>query len=154
MDPTILDKRPKLPSILTIYRPVEDYWSSFGPASGHGPDVERLLVPFDALLTHLVLERVPGFPVLVDLATGSTEGASSVIGLSHPHVGRVVAVTRGGSVAGERAVSALRGYVRGRNQGIAPLDVLPIEEISASLTRESRVVILADARGAAADSLA
>jgi hypothetical protein len=154
MDPTILDKRPKLPSILTTYRPVEDYWGSFGPSGAHGPDVERLLDPFDVLLAHLVLERVPGFPVLVDLATGSTWGASSVIGLSHPHVGRVVAVTRDGSVAGERAVSALRGYVRGRDRGKAPLDVLPIGEISASLTRESRVVILADARGADADSMA
>ncbi len=28
MDPTLLDQRPKIPSILTVYRPVEEYWSA------------------------------------------------------------------------------------------------------------------------------
>src|SRR3954463_4772097 len=101
MDPTILDKRPKVPSILTIYRPVEEYWSSFGPVSTHGPDAGRVLDPFDALLTHLVLDLAPGLPVLVDLAAESTAGASSVIGLTHPHVRQVVAVSRGGSTGAD-----------------------------------------------------
>jgi hypothetical protein len=153
-DPTILDKRPKVPSILTIYRPVEEYWGSFRPVNDHGPDPGLVLDPFDALLIHLVLELAPGFPILVDLAAESTAGASSVIGLTHPHVRRVVAVARGGSLAADRAVSALRGYVRGRTPGLAPLDVFPLEEMVASLADQAQVVILADARGGDAADLA
>ena len=147
MDSTILDKRPKFPSILTVYRPIADYWASIGPERDQGQDVERLLDPFDALLIHLVLDLTPGSPVLVDLAAGTTAGASSVIGLTHPQVRRVVAVTRPGSLVVDRAVSALRGFVRGRATGFAPLDVLPIAEMPAGLSDRARIVILADVRG-------
>jgi hypothetical protein len=154
MNPAALDQRPKFPSILTIYRPVEEYWGSYRPASAHGPDAGLVLDPFDALLAHLVLELAPGFPVLVDLAAESTAGASSVIGLTHPHVRRVVAVARGGSLASDRAVSALRGYVRGRTPGLAPLEVIAMEEMVSSLSDQAQVVILADARGGDAARLA
>src|SRR3954447_8013160 len=154
MDPAILDKRPKLPSILTIYRPVEEFWSAFGPGRDRGPDAASVLDPFDALLTHLVLDMAPGFPVLVDLAAETTAGASSVIGLTHPHVRRVLAVTRGASKVADRAVSALRGYVLGRTPGLAPLEVIPIAEMVATLSDQAQVVILADAREGDAAELA
>jgi hypothetical protein len=154
MDPTILDKRAKVPSILTIYRPVEEYWSSLGLARAHGPDAGRVLDPFDALLTHLVLDLAPGFPVLVDLAAETTAGASSVIGLTHPHVRRVVAVSRDVSRGADRTLSALRGYARSRATGLAPLDLVPIEEMPACLSDLAGVVILADARGGNTSNLA
>jgi hypothetical protein len=154
MNPAILDRRPLLPSILKIYQPIEGYWESFAPAPARDLPVEQALDPFDALLVSLALDMVPGFPVLVDLAAESTAGASSVLGLTHSHVRNVVTVASRASTAAARAVSALRGYVstrgqrQGQAQGLAPFDVVPIEELSATLSDRSRssVIILADAR--------
>ncbi len=154
MDPTILDKRPLLPSILTIYRPIEEYWESFKPGGARGPDPEQVLDPFDALLIHHVLDLCPGLPVLVDLAAGVTAGASSLIGLTHPHVRRVVVVSEGESRKVDRASSALRAYVRSHPPGLAPLDVVSLAEMPASLTDQAWVVILADAKAGSAEALA
>jgi hypothetical protein len=151
MNPATLDKRPKLPSILTVYRPVEEYWRSFGPA---GPNVEGVLGPFDALLAHLVLDLAPGFPVLVDLAAEPTAGASAVIGLNHPHVRRVVVAARAGSREADRAVAGLRGYALRFTPGLAPLDVIPIEDVPSNLSGQAQVVVQADARGGDASELA
>ena len=133
--------------MLTIYRPIEEYWNSYGPGNDRGPAPEQALDPFTAALIHLVLDLVPGLPMLVDLAAGATGGASSLIGLTHPHVRHVVAVSNGTSVETERALSALRGYLRGRASGMASFDVLPAEEMPGHLSDQSGVVIVVDTRG-------
>jgi hypothetical protein len=154
MNPTIQDKRQPLPSILTVYRPIEEYWDSFGPADGLSPGPSEVLEPFDAFLVHRVLELVPGLPILVDAALAGTGGASSLIGLAHPHVRGVWAVAERGSLASERALSALRGYVRSRGSGLAPLEVIARSDLLSGLADQPGVVILVDARVADAAALA
>jgi hypothetical protein len=145
MNPTILDERVKLPSILTVYQPIEEYWRSFGLGRSLGTDPGAFLDPFDALLVHLVLEFSPGLPLLIDMAAGSTAGASSLIGLAHPHVRRVIAVTEDGTAEPARSLPALRAYIRLRIPGPAPLDIIPVESLADSLSEQEQVVILADA---------
>ncbi len=103
-----------------------------------------MLDPLDSLFVHLILELVPGFPVLVDLAAEPTGGASSVLGLAHPHVQRVLAVT--GAV--DRSLAALRGYVRGRAEELASLELVRRGDLSDQLDGQARVVFLADVRDA------
>ena len=62
MSPMLQNKRPQWPSILTVFRPIEEYWSASGLARSFGPDPERVLDPFDALLMHLVLDVTPTAP--------------------------------------------------------------------------------------------
>ncbi|MEJ7638899.1 MAG: hypothetical protein WKF75_13245, partial [Singulisphaera sp.] len=143
----VQNKRPQRPSILTIFRPIEEYWSSFGLTKTFGPDPERVLDPFDALLMHLVLDLAPNRPVLVDLAAVATGGASSVVGLTHPHVRRVVAVTAGESANEDRTFWALREFSPHPAPGLAPLDVVPADDLPALLPDLPQAVILVDLRG-------
>jgi hypothetical protein len=149
MSTRLQNKRPQWPSILTVFRPVEEYWSHSGLARSFGPDPERLLNPFDALLMHLVLDFTPDRPVLVDLAAGATGGASSVVGLTHPHVRRVVTVAgaAGDPANSDRVVSALQEFGRGSPSGLAHLDVLPADELPGLLPDLCQAVILVDLRG-------
>ena len=145
MSPVIQDGRTARPSILTTFRPIEAFWDSIGHPDSRGPELEQVLNPLDAFLTHLVLELVPGLPALVDLAAEGTDGATSLIGLNHPHVRRVVASIGGDESAAVQALPALKLYLRGR-PGLAPLDVLPKDALSADLAGQAQVVILIDAR--------
>ena len=154
MNPTSQDQRQPLPSILTVYRPIEEYWESFRPASGLGSEPSEALDPFDAFLVHRLLELVPGLPLLIDAAVARTGGASSLIGLVHPQVRGVWAVTEPGSLASERALSALRGYVRSRGHGLAPLEVVARSDLSAGLADQPGAMILTDARVGDAGALA
>jgi hypothetical protein len=152
--------------MLTVYRPIEEFWESFGPAAaggvvavgagvgddGAGP--EGALDPLDAFLVSRVLELLPGLPILVDAAVAATGGASSLIGLAHPHVRSVVAAAGRGSRAADRAVAALRGYARSRGSALAPLDVIARSELPAALDGEAGVVILVDMRSEDAAALA
>ena len=156
MSPMVQNKRPQRPTILSIYRPIEEYWSSFGLAKSFGPDPERVLDPFDALLMHLVLDMAPNRPVLVDLAAEATGGASSVAGLTHPHVRRVVAVTGAGGESAQagRVISALREFGRGPATGLAPLDVVPANDLPALLPDLPQAVILVHPGGGGPAELA
>ncbi|MHC5538047.1 hypothetical protein ACYOEI_07415, partial [Singulisphaera rosea] len=146
MNPKLQSKRSSKPSIMTVFEPVEEYWASFEGLDIQGRPLEEVLNPFDAFLTHLVLEFTPGLPLVVDLAVESTGGASSLIGLTHPHVRGVLAVSDGGTVSAGRTLSALKVYLRSRPAGHAPLDVTSREALASSLVDESRIAILVDAR--------
>lgn len=153
MNPTARDRRGTLPSIHTVYQPIETFWNSFDRREAIDRDLERVLNPLDAFLTHLILELAPGLPVLVDLAAEATMGTSSLIGLTHPHVSRVV-VADGGTLDADRSISALRVHLRSQPKGPAPLDIIPRAELPASLSGQTQVVILADAREGRAEELA
>src|SRR5262245_60729873 len=96
MNPTIQDQRPPLPSILTVYRPIEEYWES-STAGDWGPEPSQALDALDAFLVHRLLELAPGRPLLIDAAMARTGGASSLIGLTHARVRGVWAVAEPGS---------------------------------------------------------
>lgn len=150
----VRNKRPQVPTILSVYGPIEEYWTSSRLARSIGLDPEQVLDPFDALLVHLVLERTPGSPVLVDLAIEPTGGASSLIGLTHPHARRVVAVSTGETEKADRILSDLGEFNRGRDAGLVPIDVIPAADLTASLPELSHAVILADVRGGGMATLA
>jgi len=154
MNPTIRDKRQPLPSILTVYRTIEESWESFRPAGGLGPDPSEAMDPLDAFVVHRMLDLVPGVPLFIDAAMARTGGATSLIGLAHPHVRGVWAVTERGSLASERALWALRSYMRSRGSGVAPLEVEARSELLAELADQPGAMILTDARVGDAASLA
>ena len=146
MNPTMQDKRQPLPTILTVYRPIEEYWGSFGPLAGLGPDPAEALDPFDAYLIHRVLTLVPGLPVLVDAATVETGGAICLIGLAHPQVRGMVAALDRESPAARQILSGVRSYLGSRAPGLPPLDVIARAEMPAAVADQSPAVILVDGR--------
>ena len=154
MNATIPDTRQPLPSIVTVYRPIEEFWESSGAASGLGPEPSAALDPFDAFLVHRLLELAPGRPLLVDTAMARTGGASSLVGLAHRHVRAVWAVTEPGSLSARRALSALRGHLRSRGLGLAPLEAVARPELAVGLADQPGTIILTDARGGEVASLA
>jgi SAM-dependent methyltransferase len=154
MNPTIQDKRQPLPSLLTVYGPIEEFWESSLPAVGLGPEPSEALCPLDAFLIHRLLELVPGRPLLIDTALARTGGASSLIGLAHPQVRRVWVVTEPGSLGSKQALSALRGYMRDRDCGRTPLEVVARPELPSRLADQPGVMILTDARVGDVASLA
>lgn len=83
---TIQGKPAQLPTIHGVYQPVEAY----GERHAHGIDPEDLLPPLDAFLIHLMLNFLPARPTVVDLAADSTRGLTTVLGLTHPRVRKVL----------------------------------------------------------------
>jgi hypothetical protein len=148
LNSAVADAPPQRPNTFTIYGPVEEYWSSYAPGEARGvaPAPEEVLDPFTASLIHEVLGLVPDRPLLVDLATGATGGATSLIGLNHPHVQRVVAISDENSPETRRVLSALDAYLRSGPSPSASLNVLPAGQMPGALSRESWVVILVDMR--------
>ncbi len=154
MNPTIQDRRQPLPSIVTVYRPIEEYWESSRPAGGPGPEPSEALDPFDAFLVHRLLDLVPRPPILVDAALVPTHGASSLIGLGHPRVRAVWAVTDPGSPPARRVLAAVRGHVRARGHDLAPLKAKAHSELPAGLAEQPGATILTHARAGDGASLA
>jgi hypothetical protein len=151
---TSQSKRKPLPSVLTIYRPIEQFWALPRPAGSPASEPPHSLDPFDAFLVHRVLELIPMPPLLVDTAIAQTGGGSCLIGLDHPRVRGVWAVTVPQSLACERAVGALRDYIRSRRCELAPLDVVARSELPDELGNQPGIVILADARAGNTGALA
>ncbi|MHB1556909.1 MAG: hypothetical protein ACYC61_05445 [Isosphaeraceae bacterium] len=152
MSAAIPARRRPLPSILTVYRPIEEYRES--ASSGEVAGASELLGPLDAFLVHRLLDLLPGEPVLIDGAIVATGGSSSLVGLNHPRVRAVWGVADGNNDACREAVSSLRDHL-GRRAADGPnLGVLPAAELPPGLTRVSTPVVLLDASGDRCASLA
>jgi hypothetical protein len=154
MNPPIQGRRQSLPTILTVYRPVEEYWEACRPTALPDTGPVEALDPLDAFLVHRLLDLVPGDPVLIDAAIGRTGGASSLIGMHHPRVGCVRAVADPESLPSWRALSTLRGYVGRRGSGLAPLEVITTPGLPEVLAEPAWAIVLVDARAGDAASLA
>jgi hypothetical protein len=152
MNPTARDARSTLPSILTTYQPIEDFWTAFPRIDGQGRTLEQVLPPLDAFLTRLVLDFIPGLPAFVDAAAESTLGTSCLVGLNHPQVRRVTAVL-GTTEGTSESLATLRIHLRSRPAGDPPFDIAARPDLVEVLARETPVVVLADARLGAADDL-
>lgn len=133
-------------AINDVYRSIEEYWATFRPAGWPNARPEDTLYPLDALLVHRLLAVVPGRPLLVDATLETTGGSVCVLGLDHPSVRDVWAVTHSASLMHERSVSALEGYVRARNPQAARPELVGREKLPARLANEPSVFIVADAR--------
>jgi hypothetical protein len=151
MYPSIKGRRQPLPTILTVYRPIEAYWEAVKT-----PDLEfsGSIEPLDALLVHRLLDLVPDAPVIIDEAVAATGGASCLIGLNHPRVRGVWALTDRGSSQGPSTLSALCRHLGPRDAGSAPLEVAARLDVPTSIADRSRAVILMHAGTGNSASLA
>jgi hypothetical protein len=146
MNHGVPDKSRPVPSISTVYRPIEEYWESSHPAGLPESGLSEALYPLDALLIHRLLTLVPGRPLLIDAAIAMTGGASCVLGLAHPSVRRVWAITEPGSLMHERSLSAVRGHFEARDLQVARLELVAGAELPDRLADQTNALILAHAR--------
>jgi hypothetical protein len=140
MYPTLHTTRPRLPSVLSVFGPIEQYQAEQdkrAPFRGAAAIIE----PLDAYLAHLLVNVYPGEPVLLDLAAEATAGASTLLGLLHPRQPRVYAVA--GPLPGDRR--AYRGmveeFVQRQGKELTPLHWLSRAESAADLHGETDVFI-------------
>jgi hypothetical protein len=154
MNSTIESHRRPLPSISTVYRPIEQYWEVSRPVDLPDAEPTQALNPVDAFLVHRLLEMVPGHPVLIDAALARTGGASTLIGMHHPRVRRVWAVADPESLPSQRALAMLRDYIAARGSELAALTIIERAEFADSLANQLGAVILTDARAGGAAMLA
>jgi hypothetical protein len=131
----------RLPSLHAVYGPLEEYLEEVALAPTDEADRGPELGPVDAYLAWVLLGSLPRGTAWVDCAAERTAGASSLLGLLHPHVGRVLALP-GESAQRARAFlewrrdtlpsAAARGKT-GQQSGGPPgrrgWDVPPLEEI-------------------------
>jgi hypothetical protein len=150
MNPPIRGRRQPLPTILTVYRPIEDYWEAAHRVGA--PDVEpsEALDPLDAFLVHRLLDLAPEDPVLIDAAIARTGGAGALIGLHHPRARGVWAVADPESLPNRQGLSALREHLGRRGPERIPLKVIVDSELPEKLAEQTGAVILVDARTAVA----
>jgi hypothetical protein len=144
---------PRLPTVFSIYQPIEHYWNLCGPVQAFGHEVDPVFNRLDAYLLHLLLDMLPYESVLLDLAMSATGAASSVLGLLHPRVQTVIAGQGPESIATEQAFDALTEYRR-RERPAANLVIQPTSEFLAGTVLPPRTVLLADAHLLPPDDLA
>ena len=121
---------------MTVYRPIEEYWESFcTPTGSRGPEPSEAIDPLDVFLVHRLLDLAPSRPLLIDATTASTAGASSLIGLAHPHVRGIWTVAEQGSLV-STVLASLRGYLRSKESGFRALQVVARCELLASMAEQ------------------
>ncbi len=152
MNPPIRGRRQPLPTILTVYRPIEAYWESAHPVGATDAGPWEALGPLDAFLIHRLLDLAPEDPILIDAAIARTEGAGALIGLHHPRTVGVWAVADPESLPNHQGLSALREHLDHRDPGRVSLKVIVDSELPEKLAVGRGAVILVDARTAVARS--
>jgi hypothetical protein len=141
MYPAFNTTRPRLPSVLSVFGPIEQYQADLdkrGPFRGHAA---AALEPLDAYLAHLLVTVHPGEPAILDLAAEATAGASTLLGLLHPRQPHVRAVS--GPLSGDRR--AYRGIVeevlQRQGKDLSCLQWLSQAEPAADLHGETDIVV-------------
>ncbi len=122
--------RPHLPSVQSVFGPIEQYQGELQkrcPAPGNAVAV---LEPLDVYLAHLLITVHPGEPAILDLAAEATAGASTLLGLLHPRQSNVRAT--GGSLSGDRRAyrGAVEEFVQRQGKDLSSLDWLSDAEHS------------------------
>jgi hypothetical protein len=151
MYPPFTKTRPRLPSLSTVFQPIEQYRVAL-------QEQRPLAVPssfldaLEAYLVHLFLNCHPGAPSVLDLAAEATAGASTLLGLLHPRVKHVRAV--GGPLPGDRR--AYRGVVedvlRDQEQPLARLEWMPNADATPQWNVGTDAVLFVDAGRAGVDA--
>jgi hypothetical protein len=72
-----------LPTIYSVYRPIEEYVELLDVSGVRSAERLRRLQPLDCLLVHSLLDFCTTPPLVIDLAAGDTLGASSLLCLMH-----------------------------------------------------------------------
>src|SRR5579875_2263540 len=79
MYPVFHAPRPRLPSVLSVFGPIEQYQADRDKRSLFSGNTGAVLEPLDAYLAHLLVNVHPGEPVLLDLTAEQTSGASTLL---------------------------------------------------------------------------
>ncbi len=141
MYPAFSTTRPRLPSVLSVYQPIEQYQADLGKRNPPLSDAVAALEPLDAYLAHLLVSLHPGEPVLIDWAAEATAGASTLIGLLHPRRPFVRAVC-GPALDSRRSYrGVVEAFLQRQGKDLSLLQWLPNVEPAAELEGESDVVI-------------
>jgi hypothetical protein len=120
--------RPHLPSVLSVFGPIEQYQSELQKRGPFPGSAVTALEPLDAYLAHLLLTVHPGEPAILDLAAEGTTGASTLLGLLHPRQPHVRAI--GGPLPGDRRAyrGAVEEFLQRRGKDLSSLEWLPHAE--------------------------
>ncbi|HTU88639.1 MAG TPA: hypothetical protein VMF69_00945 [Gemmataceae bacterium] len=141
MSPAFATTRPRLPSILSVFQPIEQYQTGLRQQSMLLAAVAADLEPLDAYLVHLLMNVHPGEPAILDLTAEATGGASTLLGLLHPRQPRVYAA--GGPLPGDR--HSYRGgveeFLQRQGKSFSLLHWLPHAEPAAELRGETDVIV-------------
>jgi hypothetical protein len=146
---TLVKQRPLLPTIATVYHPLEQYLNLSAPKGFPRPEPAYPLTPLDAYLIYLIIAVHPGAPILIDFATAASRGMSTLLGLRHPRL-RCVFLPPGFS---SNCHLFLDHFLRNQCSALARLETLPSDHSLPYLLLESDVVLLFDARSAKPDDL-
>lgn len=117
--------RPHLPSVLSVFGPIEKYQGDLQKRSPFHGNAVAALEPLDAYLAHLLITVHPGEPAIFDLAAEATAGASTLLGLLHPHQPHVRAI--GGPLPGDRRAyrGAVEEFQQRHGKDLSSLEWLP-----------------------------
>jgi hypothetical protein len=152
MYPAFTSKRPRLPSIMTVFQPIEQYRADLEKRGPFRASAAAALEPLDAYLTHLFVSGHPGEPVFIDLTAEATAGASTLLALSHPRVSRVLAA--GGPLPGDRRAyrGAVEDFLHRQGKTLSCLEWLPRAEPTPELDGMTDAILFLDAGQPALDA--
>jgi hypothetical protein len=140
MYPAFNTTRPRLPSLLSVYGPIEQYNLELGRRSPFCGNAAAL-GPLDAYLVHLLMTAHSGEPAILDLAAEETAGASTLLSLLHPRQPHVRAVS--GPLPGDRRAyrAVVEDFLQRQVKDLSSLQWLPHAEPTADLLAETDAFI-------------
>jgi len=120
--------RPHLPSVLSVFGPIEQYQGELQKRGPFHGNAVAALEPLDAYLAHLLITVHPGEPAILDLAAEATTGASTLLSLLHPRQPHVHAL--GGPLPGDRRAyrGAVEEFLQRHGKDVSYLQWLPHAE--------------------------
>lgn len=141
MYPAFTTTRPRLPSVLSVYQPIEQYQADLGYRGLLRGDAVAALEPLDAYLVHLLVQVHPGEPAVIDWAAEATAGASTLVGLLHPRRPFVRAV--GGPAPDYRRSyrGIVEAFLQRQGKDLSLLQWLPSVEPASELAGEPDVIL-------------
>jgi hypothetical protein len=152
MYPPFTKTRPRLPSLSTVFQPIEQYHAALEERCPLAAPAVASLEALDAYLVHLFLNCHPSAPTVLDLAAEATAGASTLLGLLHPRVKHVRAV--GGPLPGDRRAyrGVVEDFLRDQGQPLARLEWIPNADATSQRNVGADAVLFLDAGREAVDA--
>ncbi|MCE9607989.1 MAG: hypothetical protein K8U03_24150 [Planctomycetia bacterium] len=143
--------RCRLPSIYSIFHPIEEYWNSCRP-DRRDEVLTDFINPVDVMLAHSILDKLIGKQSVVDLSAFTNEGVGSILSLRHPNVSDVVVLSEE-SNSGKQVRRSLEEFASSHCKGRSHLNFSTKQELSPWNTPKGPVVVLVNAKGIAAAHL-